>query len=578
MKSIKRNFRKFYVRQIIAVFLAGLMFFGTSITLAAPNVADPGTAAITQSSNTTNVGVTAAQTIIGWNSLNTAANESLNFTKSGVTDAAVLNRVISGSMTQFDGSMTAQTGMKIFMVNPAGIVFGPTAVINVPQLVASGLNITDTDFMAGHYEFSGGNGAVINQGQIIADGVALIGKMVQNIGTITTTSGGYVAMVAGDRVLLGEPGSKIVIETDSVSALDAGVGSVTNNGTINAPAGQVVLAAGDIFSAALSLDAKAVKVIDGIGTVAQNGTINADGTAGDGGIISITAGSETTLCSASVTTANAGTGGDSGLVIVHSSGDTSVQSGAKIEAKGGNTPDADKTVKTSVLIAGNQVNLAGSVDASAAISSGQKGKVVLDALNWTIADGSKPVSPPDNTLYEKWIEAQSQANTDLEVVAHSPTNGNIIVNNISDGIITGGSGDIAMRTVYNTGGITFLSPGTTSLLTNKGGSIYMLAGSGGITTGNITTNVPSNDKVTDPGKIRLLTTNGGDITTGALTVDGGSYDEISAIASPDAEHPGDLTINGSVQVTTNQVPSVEKRSAKPSFALKLVEIYMLTVT
>ncbi|MHC4542386.1 MAG: Ig-like domain-containing protein, partial [Planctomycetota bacterium] len=77
----------------------------------------------------------------------------------------------------------------------------------------------------------------------------------------------------------------------------------------------------------------------------------------------------------------------------------------------------------------------------------------------------------------------------------------------------------------------------------------MLAGAGGITIGDVSTDVPSSDKVTDPGKIRLFTNNDGIIETGHLTVHGGSYDEVSIIAA------GDLIIHGNVETVTNQVPS-----------------------
>ncbi|MHC4324740.1 MAG: Ig-like domain-containing protein, partial [Planctomycetota bacterium] len=132
-----------------------------------------------------------------------------------------------------------------------------------------------------------------------------------------------------------------------------------------------------------------------------------------------------------------------------------------------------------------------------------------------------------------------------------------------DGVIEGGSGDIVLRTKYDTGGIEFL-PGPegdrTAIHTTQGGNVYMLAGGddpetaditeGGIVIGDIISFVPQHapeEWIVEPGKIRLLTTNSGDITTGQLSVDGGSYDEISVIAS------GDLLINGDVTTYAHQV-------------------------
>ncbi|MFC1605181.1 filamentous hemagglutinin N-terminal domain-containing protein, partial [Planctomycetota bacterium] len=525
-----------------------------------------GTGTITQDGNATNVVVDQVQSVIEWTSLDTVGGasdvrESLNFSQGELVNSAVLNRVMSGYGTQFYGDLNAE-GMRIFIVNPAGIVFGEGSTINVGQLAASNLNITNDDFLSSNYDFAGDIegvdvyerlGVINNSDDLYAaKGVALIGRKIINTGTISTDEGGFVIMAAGDRVLMGEPGSQILVEMNSITLPEEGDGDVINDGHISAPAGTVVLAAGDIFSSAIELP----KVSSGIGRVEQNGHIHADGASGDGGGISLTAADEVMLTADSETTANAGTGGDSGLIIAHSRGQTTVQAGAEIEAKGGYEPynivdDFDDVVDTSVEIRGDYVNFAGDVDASA--SSGKRGKIIIDALDMTIADGYMPDAPPDNTVYEKWIEQQSYASTDVELVAHAKTGGNIIAEPISDGVIKGGSGDIVLRTKYDTGGIEFM-PGLngdrTAIYTTHGGNVYMLAGEGGIAIGDIISLVPQHAPepwIVEPGKIRLLTTNYGIITTGQLSVDGGSYDEISVIAS------GNLLINGDVTTYAHQV-------------------------
>ena len=492
--------------------------------------------------------------------------------------ANALFRIFSGDGTQIYGSF--ESNGNIFLIDTAGILFGADSKINVNQLVASSLDITNQNFLDGKYEFAAGSadaGAVINNGTIeAAEGVALIGRKILNTGNIITGTGGFVVMAAGDRVLLSEPGSNIAVAMDSVTAPDDGGGDVVNDGLIESKSGAVVLAAGDMFASALELE----KVYGGIGRVEQNGTIDADGIGGDGGQVILTAADEVILSAGSVTTANAGTTGDSGLVVVHSKGDTTIEGekettveediiimeAAKIEAMGGHVPydisdNFDDVVKTSVEISGDYVSFAGDVDASALY--GKRGKIIIDAMDMTIEDGYMPDAPPDNTVYEKWIEAQSYASTDVELVAHAKTEGNIIAKPVSDGVIEGGSGDIVLRTKYDTGGITFM-PGTdgdrTAIHTTQGGNVYMLAGGddldtagiieGGIAVGDIISFVPQHapeEWIVEPGKIRLLTTNYGDISTGQLSVDGGSYDEISVIAS------GDLLVNGDVTTYAHQV-------------------------
>ena len=498
-----------------------------------------------------------------FSSFDIAAGDTVYCDQLGANPNALF-RIFSGDGTQILGHFEANGN--IFLIDPVGILFGAESQINVNQLVASSLDITNKNFLDGNYEFAAGGadaGAIVNKGTILAnEGVALIGRKILNTGNIITGTGGFVVMAAGDRVLLSESGSNIAVEMDSVTAPDDGGGDIVNDGLIESKSGAVVLASGDIFASALELE----KVYGGIGRVEQNGTINTDGIGGDGGQVILTAADEVILSADSVTKANAGTTGDSGLIVAHSKGQTTVQADAKIEAMGGYVPyditdNFDDVVKTSVEISGDYVSFAGDVDASA--SYGKRGKIIIDALDMTIADGYMPDAPPDNTVFEKWIEAQSYASTDVELVAHAKTEGNIIAKPISDGVIEGGSGDIVLRTKYDTGGITFM-PGTsgdrTAIHTTQGGNVYMLAGGddpdttditeGGIAIGDIISFVPQHapeEWIVEPGKIRLLTTNYGDITTGQLSVDGGSYDEISVIAS------GDLLINGDVTTYAHQV-------------------------
>ncbi|MHC5122097.1 MAG: two-partner secretion domain-containing protein, partial [Planctomycetota bacterium] len=118
---------------------------------------------------------------------------------------AVLNRVIAGDATQFDGSLFGNQGHIIF-VNPNGIVFGPSAVIQARKFTASALDIANTDFMNGVYMFSGdGLGEIANYGDISAEQIALIGKKVLNAGAIRTP-GGYTILAAGDSIYLNPEG------------------------------------------------------------------------------------------------------------------------------------------------------------------------------------------------------------------------------------------------------------------------------------------------------------------------------------------------------------------------------------
>ncbi len=92
--------------------------------------------------------------------------------------ASLLTGSWTGPPSQIYGRLSANG--QVFLVNPAGIFFSPTAQVNVGGLVASTLNITDEDFLAGNHAFarSGTAGRIVNEG------------------TITAADGGYVAFLS----------------------------------------------------------------------------------------------------------------------------------------------------------------------------------------------------------------------------------------------------------------------------------------------------------------------------------------------------------------------------------------------
>ncbi|TKJ38874.1 MAG: hypothetical protein CEE38_04035 [Planctomycetes bacterium B3_Pla] len=582
MESVRRKVKGRYFRKAVIYFLTFCLTWNTWL---------PAVMALESGNITSSSGIIGDPTwgdhtiidtdhgaIIDWSNFNTSDGQIVEFNQYLDGDlssmSAVLNRITSGSATQFDGALTANG--RIFIVNPAGVLFGPTATVDVTLLIASTLNIDNADFLAGNYLFAGdGIGEVANYGTInAAEGAALIGKRVLNAGTIVAGPGGAVVMAAGDRVLLGEPGSKIIVEMDSVPEGIEGIGDVINDGQITAPGGTVVLAAGDIFSAALD-----VRVESGVGTVVQNGVINADGIDGDGGSVTLTAGDNVILATDSLTTANGGisnAGANGGEVIAYASelfvntATVDFQTGARIEVKGGSPPPPDPipidieegaTFDGGLAeISGDHLFFDGVVDATATpyvvpdpANPGEfititpdGGTLHIDPVTLTLADGPIPdEGAAMDTFYEEVLEGYSQTGVDTLLEGDF----DIIVEHITDGEITGGSGDIALRTAYNTGGITFLpdapgEPVSTSIATS-GGDILMLAGAGGITTGDLSTS----ENGGNPGRIRLFTNNLGNIETGALTVDGGNEVEVSIIAS------GDLVINGDVLTSTNKVPA-----------------------
>src|SRR5207237_7340740 len=115
---------------------------------------------------------------INWQSFGIGLTETVRFVQPNSSSVA-LNRVLGSDPSSILGHLSANG--KVFLVNPNGILFGEGAQVNVGSLVASTRDISDSDFMSGNYKFEGaGNGTILNQGSINADGgyVALLGAKV----------------------------------------------------------------------------------------------------------------------------------------------------------------------------------------------------------------------------------------------------------------------------------------------------------------------------------------------------------------------------------------------------------------
>nr|WP_217346276.1 YDG domain-containing protein [Noviherbaspirillum sp. L7-7A]MBV0880677.1 filamentous hemagglutinin N-terminal domain-containing protein [Noviherbaspirillum sp. L7-7A] len=204
--------------------------------------------AITRPNATTTVINQASQRLaINWTSFSSAEAEKIQFVQPNASMIA-LNRVTGSTPSELLGNLTA-TG-QVFVINPNGVLFGEKASVNVGGLLASTLKMESDSFLK--------DSQVLN-----VDGGA-IGAVV-NKGTLTANPGGYIVL-AGPRVL-----------NDS---------GATNEGTINAVQGTVVMAAGDKVTLTLKDDKKSLAsyTIDrgSLNALVQNsGRISANGGNGE---------------------------------------------------------------------------------------------------------------------------------------------------------------------------------------------------------------------------------------------------------------------------------------------------------
>lgn len=293
-------------RTPLAVAVA-LALAGPHAVLAAPAGATvvAGQAQISQSgASTTLVRQTSDKAIVDWRSFSIGAGETVQFVQPGSSSVA-LNRVTGGAHSEILGRLSANG--KVFLVNPSGILFGAGAAVDVGSLVASTLNISNDDFLAGRYVFAnpdGGAGAVHNAGTLNAargGTVALLGAQVSNSGTVTAQLG-TVGLAAGGKVSLdfnGDGLTRIVVDAARVSALVANGGAVIADGgqvvmsahALGALAGSVVRQQG-VLQARSLVERNGKLVLDGgtAGTVEAGGTLDVSGVqpGAHGGAVAIT--------------------------------------------------------------------------------------------------------------------------------------------------------------------------------------------------------------------------------------------------------------------------------------------------
>ncbi|HEY9399902.1 MAG TPA: filamentous hemagglutinin N-terminal domain-containing protein, partial [Luteimonas sp.] len=276
-----------------------------------------GQGSITTNGNITTITQTTSNLVINWQGFSIGTGETVQFVQPGSSSVA-LNRVLGADPSVILGNLNANG--TVFLLNPNGVLFGNGASVSVGGLVASTMGITDADFMAGRYVFTGaGAGTVVNQGNIHANNggyVALMGRSVSNEGVISARLGS-VALAAGEAVTLDVAGDGLLNVSVSKGAVNA---LVSNGGLIQADGGRVLLtaqAAGNLLDTVVNntgvIQARTLENHNGTilllgdmqtGTVNTSGTLDASAPAGgDGGFIETSAAHVNIADGARITTA-----------------------------------------------------------------------------------------------------------------------------------------------------------------------------------------------------------------------------------------------------------------------------------
>ena len=219
--------------------MAGLLAAGAAPSWAGPlptgGQVTSGAGVIHQSGPDMTITQSSGKLGIDWASFSIGQGNSVRFVQPNASSVAV-NRVIGSDVSSIQGALKANG--QVFLSNPNGVVFSPTAQVDVGGLVATTHAITEKD---GKYVLQGRSGAgVVNAGAIrAADGgtVALVAARVVNQGSIEARKGN-VLLGAGSKVTL-DLGGPVKIKVDE-GAIDALVGQ---GGAIRADGGQVYMTA-----------------------------------------------------------------------------------------------------------------------------------------------------------------------------------------------------------------------------------------------------------------------------------------------------------------------------------------------
>ena len=143
-------------------FILGLILFSLAPCLHANpfnGIVASGGVSISPSGTLLTISQSSSTAIINWNTFNIASGESTVFEFNGAAGAnsAVLNLVnanygsstIAGSLSSTLGHL-GPVGGTVLLLNPAGVLFTPTATVNVGSLTASTLGLPNqNDFLNG---------------------------------------------------------------------------------------------------------------------------------------------------------------------------------------------------------------------------------------------------------------------------------------------------------------------------------------------------------------------------------------------------------------------------------------------
>ncbi|MEB3886965.1 filamentous hemagglutinin N-terminal domain-containing protein [Lyngbya sp. CCY1209] len=391
----------------------------------------------------------------------------------------ILGRVVGGDASIIHGLIQVTGGnSNLFLMNPAGIVFGPNARLNVPGdftvTTATGIEFGNNWFDAiadNNYRSFVGTpsgylfaidrpGAIVNQGNLTLDAghnLTLLGGTVINTGNLSVSGGNItIAAVPGEsRVRISHVGQLLSLEISALPSesthhypitpldfpqllagddtVNANTVSVNTNGeivlghsetTVPNRAGSAI-ASGTLSTAETESGTGGTVGIFGEAVAVVDGEISASGTDG-GGSIYVGGGYRgngdfpnsrtTTIDGLSVLSANSITG-DGGDIVIWSDGNTYFSGTAT--AMGINGGFVEVSGEGNLQFLGS-VNVGG--------ISGEPGTLLLDPRNLTVVEGGEGETTREgDSIVSTNSLAESEGNIILDADNDITVEGDIVV-------------------------------------------------------------------------------------------------------------------------------------------------------
>lgn len=194
-------------------------------------------------SATATVKQTAANALLTWQSFDLNKGEKLVFDQQGNADWTVLNRVVAGPRGADGSRFVASPSMilgtieapgSVYVINPNGVIFGPTAQINVHSLIASSLDVgAPTMSIAERNSFFLNTGILGNGGAVPAESFSYNQNDQAVEGDVVVQAGAKITASLAPRSVSPDAGGFVYLFAPNVE----------NRGTISTPAGETMMVA-----------------------------------------------------------------------------------------------------------------------------------------------------------------------------------------------------------------------------------------------------------------------------------------------------------------------------------------------